>query len=72
MVLVIGLETMKEEFIIACGGPAAPVGNNGATAADLGEALDNLIEHLVSPGARVYEPRQNRDKFWSQLINAVK
>jgi len=72
MVLVITIDQVKQDFINACGGPSAPIGNNGATASDLAEVLDRQIEHLVNPGSRVYDRKWNREQFWSQLINAVK
>lgn len=61
----------KENFIIAAGGPDAPVGTNGATVGQLAEVLEQLINHLTTPGARVYDADWNKDQFWYKLQQVV-
>jgi len=72
MVFAITMDSLgKNGFIEACGGPTAPIGNNGVTAQEFADTLEKLIDHLTSPGSRVYPATHNTAKFWDDLTNSV-
>ncbi len=56
---------------MAMGGPTVPVGIGNATAQDLADILELLLNSLTHPGSRVYPPEINRDWFWCNLVNIL-
>lgn len=59
----------KTDVCDLLGGPAAPLGLT--TAGEFCDAMEEALEHLTSPGSRVYLPEQNRSFFWTRLHESL-